>query len=71
MRAVEELFSGRGEVDHLDGVTITSGSDDWWWVNVRASNTEPLLRLNVEAKRRAVMEEIRDQALSVITTHAQ
>ena len=71
MRAVEELFSGRGEVDHLDGVTITSGSDDWWWVNVRASNTEPLLRLNVEAKRRAIMEEVRDQALSVITTHAQ
>jgi len=71
MGAVEELFSVRGEVDYLDGVTITGSSDDgWWWLNVRASNTEPLLRLNVEAEHSEVMEEVRDHALAVIHTFA-
>jgi phosphomannomutase len=42
----------------------TDGS--WWWFNVRASNTEPLLRLNVEAKDKNVMEAIRDEVLGLI-----
>jgi phosphomannomutase len=37
-----------------------------WWLNVRASNTEPLLRLNVEGADRATMERVRDRALAVI-----
>jgi phosphomannomutase len=65
MGSVEAKF---GEVegnslDHLDGLTVSS---EKWWFNVRASNTEPLLRLNVEANTQALMEKIRDQVLAVI-----
>jgi phosphomannomutase len=65
---IEEAFKDRASFDHLDGVTV-SGTDsqgDWWWFNVRASNTEPLLRLNVEAKAQASMEAIRDEVLGLI-----
>jgi phosphomannomutase len=50
-------------VDELDGLTVTAKD---WWFNVRASNTEPLLRLNVEASDEATMAKIRDAALSQI-----
>ena len=63
MDAVAATFDGRGEADWMDGLTIT-GPD--WWVNVRPSNTEPLLRLNVEARDEAQMTALRDDALSVI-----
>ncbi|MGO9559148.1 MAG: phosphomannomutase/phosphoglucomutase [Acidimicrobiales bacterium] len=47
LAAVEQLFGERGAtVDHLDGITIDLGD---WWFNLRPSNTEPLLRLNLEA----------------------
>jgi phosphomannomutase len=52
-----------GQVDRLDGVTVEYGD---WWFNVRPSNTEPLLRLNVEAKTEKVMQEKRDEILSII-----
>ena len=55
--------SAGNEVDHLDGLTV---SGDTWWFNVRASNTEPLLRLNVEAKTQGRMEKIRDEVLATI-----
>ncbi len=45
---------GDGRIDHLDGVTI--GYKDWWF-NCRPSNTEPLLRLNVEAKSKELLNE--------------
>ena len=60
---LEQAFAGRGKLDHVDGLTV-AGSD--WWVNVRPSNTEPLLRLNVEAKTREQMESLRDEALALI-----
>ena len=65
MAEVEEKFgkSSGVEVDHLDGLTVNG---DNWWFNVRASNTEPLLRLNVEAKTQARMEKIRDEVLATI-----
>ena len=50
-------------VDHLDGITVDYGS---WWFNVRPSNTEPLLRLNVEANSRQLMEQKRDELLAFI-----
>ena len=55
-------------LDELDGLTIGSpeGESPTWWFNVRASNTEPLLRLNVEAADRATMEAVRDELLGVI-----
>jgi phosphomannomutase len=63
MDRVAAAFVGRGEQDRLDGLTIT-GPD--WWVNVRPSNTEPLLRLNVEAASRETMMALRDETLSLI-----
>ena len=45
---------GDGQIDHLDGVTV--GFKDWWF-NCRPSNTEPLLRLNVEAKTQELLDE--------------
>jgi phosphomannomutase len=50
--------------DHLDGLTVRF--DDGSWINVRPSNTEPLLRLNVEAPTAARMKELREAALAVI-----
>jgi len=55
--------SAGNQIDELDGLTV---SGDNWWFNVRASNTEPLLRLNVEAKTQARMEKIRDEVLATI-----
>ncbi|MSO28272.1 MAG: phosphomannomutase/phosphoglucomutase [Candidatus Planktophila sp.] len=65
MNEIAEKFgeSVGNEVDHLDGLTVNG---DTWWFNVRASNTEPLLRLNVEAKTLARMEKIRDEVLATI-----
>ena len=51
------------QIDHLDGVTIAYPH---WWMNVRPSNTEPLLRLNVEGDTRELMERHRDEALALI-----
>lgn len=51
----------------FDGVTFSSdGPEGWWWANIRSSNTEPLLRLNVESNHEALMVEIRDKALEAI-----
>jgi phosphomannomutase len=58
-----EAFAGRGVQNTDDGLTIEG---DGWWVNVRASNTEPLLRLNVEAPDDARMASLRDEALAII-----
>jgi phosphomannomutase len=65
MRRVRAAFEGRNDVrfDELDGLTIDG---DEWWINVRPSNTEPLLRLNVEAPNDARMSELRDEALTII-----
>ena len=59
---IEKHFSG-AEIDHLDGVTISYPD---WWINVRPSNTEPLLRLNVEGDTEALMARHRDEALALI-----
>jgi len=62
---VEEYYAERDnpEIDHLDGLTVDYGD---WWFNLRPSNTEPLLRLNVEAEDRATMQTKRDELLSLI-----
>ena len=54
-------------LDHLDGLTVTHPS---WWFNVRASNTEPLLRLNAEGKDVATMTQVRDDVLAMIRRDA-
>ncbi|MER7910320.1 MULTISPECIES: phosphomannomutase/phosphoglucomutase [unclassified Streptomyces] len=50
-------------LDELDGLTVTSAD---WWFNLRASNTEPLLRLNVEARDEATTARIRDEVLALV-----
>ena len=65
MAVIEKKYGEKNgiEVDHLDGLTINA--DDWWF-NLRASNTEPLLRLNVEASSKSRMEKVRDDVLNTI-----
>jgi len=61
---VEKTYaSDQVTIDHLDGLTVNGDS---WWFNLRPSNTEPLLRLNVEASTQAQMETVRDAVLSLI-----
>jgi phosphomannomutase len=59
------------QTDEFDGLTVTHWNDsdaasERWWFNVRASNTEPLLRLNVEAATVQTMERVRDAVLTTI-----
>ena len=64
MQALEERYGKEAQLlDHLDGLTLDFGD---WWFNVRASNTEPYLRLNVEARTRELMEQKRDELLAFI-----
>jgi phosphomannomutase len=63
LQELKERFAGQGEVSHLDGISVTAKD---WHLNVRPSNTEPLLRLNLEALDRGLMERKRDEALAVI-----
>ncbi len=69
MRRVRAHFAARPDVtfDDLDGMTV-SGSG--WWFNVRASNTEPLLRLNVETPDEASLAALRDEVLALIRDDA-
>ena len=60
---LKEKYGAKGHVFELDGVSVEF--DDWWF-NVRCSNTEPLIRLNLEAKTKSMMEEKRDELLSII-----
>ena len=65
IEAVRAAFAGRAQAtDELDGLTVEL--PDGSWLNVRPSNTEPLLRLNVEAPTQADMERVRDDALAAI-----
>ena len=63
LRELEEQFGRDGEISHLDGVSVDA---DDWHMNVRPSNTEPLLRLNLEARSPELMERKRDEVLAVI-----
>ncbi len=58
---LDEAFSDRGEVDYLDGITIDCFQREGWWCNVRKSNTEPLLRLNLEARSPDLVEQMVNQ----------
>jgi phosphomannomutase len=61
--ALEQHFGDRAVPDRVDGLTLNG---DGWWVNVRPSNTEPLLRLNVEAPTAEQVDGLRDEALAII-----
>ena len=63
LQLIRDTYGKDHEIDELDGITI---SGDKYWFNVRASNTEPLLRLNVEGQTQGLMEKVRDAALAII-----
>ncbi|MCX7521073.1 phosphomannomutase/phosphoglucomutase [Microbacterium sp. STN6] len=66
---IVEAYAQQAEFDELDGLTvegIVASDEPFWWFNVRPSNTEPLLRLNVEAADVATMTRVRDAVLSLI-----
>jgi phosphomannomutase len=63
LQELEDRFGPEGHVSHLDGLSVEA--DDWHF-NVRPSNTEPLLRLNLEARSQEQMESKRDEVLDVI-----
>jgi len=62
---VKQAFAGRSGVttDELDGLTVAAGG---WWLNLRPSNTEPLLRLNAEANDETAMAALRDEVLGIV-----
>ncbi|MEU6981596.1 MULTISPECIES: phosphomannomutase/phosphoglucomutase [unclassified Streptomyces] len=65
LAAVKAAYEGQDGVtlDELDGLTVTAAD---WWFNLRASNTEPLLRLNIEARDEPTMQKLRDEVLSLV-----
>ena len=63
LQELKERFGAEGRVSHLDGISVDA---DDWHMNVRPSNTEPLLRLNLEARTRELMEHKRNEVLEVI-----
>ena len=67
-RVKKHFASAGGEIDEFDGVTV--GFPDAW-LNIRASNTEPLLRVNVEGETKNDMEALRDDVLAVLQSPAE
>ena len=65
LTAIRKAYGAREGItlDELDGLTVSSAD---WWFNVRPSNTEPLLRLNAEARDTATMARVRDEVLGII-----
>jgi phosphomannomutase len=67
MDQIRSEFQG-ADFDDLDGITLSSkaGESPWWWFNVRSSNTEPLLRLNVESEDKNRCNELTSRVLGLI-----
>lgn len=63
IQELKERLGSQGRVSHLDGISIEAED---WHLNVRPSNTEPLLRLNLEARSRELMERKRDEVLALL-----
>lgn len=68
LQKLKDCFAD-GKIDELDGVTVAYGQPDqagWWWVNLRPSNTEPLLRMTLEADQAEVMEEMKAKVIEIL-----
>ena len=63
---IKSLYSGKAKVFELDGVSVDAWETEGYWANVRMSNTEPLVRLNLEGKTQEIMEAKRDEFLAII-----
>ena len=63
---IKAKYSGSAKVFELDGVSVDAWETEGWWANVRMSNTEPLVRLNLEGRTKEIMEAKRDEFLAQI-----
>jgi phosphomannomutase len=68
LETVMETFGDRGDIDELDGVTVDCFEGEGWWMNIRKSNTEPLLRLNIEAKSQELLDEVYAEVSPILGT---
>ena len=66
LKKIKELYAAQAKVFELDGVSVDAWETEGYWANVRMSNTEPLVRLNLEGKNREIMEAKRDEFLAII-----
>ncbi len=63
---IKANYAGKAKVFELDGVSVDAWETEGWWANVRMSNTEPLVRLNLEGRTKEIMEAKRDEFLAQI-----
>ena len=63
MADVKKAFSGAKKIYHLDGLSVQY---DNWWLNLRPSNTEPLLRLNLEADSAKLRDEMKEKVIGIL-----
>ena len=63
---IRAAYAAKAKVFELDGVSVDAWETEGWWANVRMSNTEPLVRLNLEGRTREIMEVKRDEFLARI-----
>ena len=66
LQKIKSLYSDKARVFELDGVSVDAWDGEGYWANVRMSNTEPLVRLNLEGKNKQIMEAKRDEFLALI-----
>lgn len=69
--AIEKLrstYGGRAAIDDLDGITVDAWEAEGWWCNVRKSNTEPMLRLNMEARDQATLDKMFGEVSEMLGT---
>lgn len=66
LKKIKELYAAKAKVFELDGVSVDAWETEGYWANVRMSNTEPLVRLNLEGKTPEIMEKKRDEFLAII-----
>ena len=66
LAGIKAAWENKAKVFELDGVTVDAWETEGWWANVRMSNTEPLVRLNLEGRTKEIMEAKRDEFLAQI-----
>lgn len=66
LEKIKSLYSSKAKTFELDGVSVDAWDTEGYWANVRMSNTEPLVRLNLEGRTREIMEAKRDEFLAII-----
>ena len=70
LEAIQEAYIETADIDELDGITLDCFEAEGWWCNVRKSNTEPLLRRNLEARDPATLHRMLDQIAPMLGTRS-